>query len=59
MLGCSSRHAQRESLLRGAHDITADVELIPVQQVNQAFERLLRSDVKYRFTVDMASLRMS
>jgi uncharacterized zinc-type alcohol dehydrogenase-like protein len=40
----------------GAHDITADVETIPIQQVNDAYERMLRSDVKYRFVIDMASL---
>lgn len=37
--------------------ITADIEMIPIQQVNQAYERLLKSDVKYRFVIDMASLR--
>jgi len=41
----------------GEHDITADVEVIPIQKVNEAYERLLRSDVKYRFSIDMASLR--
>jgi uncharacterized zinc-type alcohol dehydrogenase-like protein len=41
----------------GAHGITADVERIPIQKVNEAYERLLRSDVKYRFSIDMASLR--
>jgi alcohol dehydrogenase (NADP+) len=41
----------------GAHDITADVEVIPIQKVNEAYERLLKSDVKYRFSIDMASLR--
>ena len=41
----------------GAHNITADVEVIPIQKVNEAYERLLRSDVKYRFAIDMASLR--
>jgi alcohol dehydrogenase (NADP+) len=41
----------------GAHSITADVEVIPIQQVNEAYERLLRSDVKYRFSIDMASLK--
>jgi alcohol dehydrogenase (NADP+) len=41
----------------GAHNITADVEVIPVQKVNEAYERLLKSDVKYRFSIDMASLR--
>ncbi len=41
----------------GKHDITADVEVIPIQKVNEAYERLLRSDVKYRFSIDMASLK--
>jgi uncharacterized zinc-type alcohol dehydrogenase-like protein len=40
----------------GAHNITADVEVIPIQEVNEAYERLLKSDVKYRFSIDMASL---
>jgi uncharacterized zinc-type alcohol dehydrogenase-like protein len=41
----------------GQHGITADVEMIPIQQINQAYERMLRSDVKYRFVIDMASLK--
>jgi uncharacterized zinc-type alcohol dehydrogenase-like protein len=41
----------------GEHNITADVEVIPIQKVNQAYERLLKSDVKYRFCIDMASLK--
>jgi uncharacterized zinc-type alcohol dehydrogenase-like protein len=41
----------------GTHNITADVEVIPIQKVNEAYERLLKSDVKYRFCIDMASLR--
>ncbi|NWF73929.1 MAG: NAD(P)-dependent alcohol dehydrogenase [Nitrospirae bacterium] len=41
----------------GAHNITADVEVIPIQKVNEAFDRLLKSDVKYRFSIDMASLK--
>jgi uncharacterized zinc-type alcohol dehydrogenase-like protein len=41
----------------GEHGITADVEVIPIQKINEAYERLLRSDVKYRFSIDMASLR--
>ncbi len=41
----------------GDHNITADVEVIPIQKVNEAYERLLKSDVKYRFSIDMASLR--
>ena len=41
----------------GAHNITADVEVIPIQKVNEAYERLVKSDVKYRFAIDMASLK--
>jgi uncharacterized zinc-type alcohol dehydrogenase-like protein len=41
----------------GQHNLTADVEVIPIQKVNEAYERLLKSDVKYRFSIDMASLR--
>jgi uncharacterized zinc-type alcohol dehydrogenase-like protein len=41
----------------GQHNITADVEVIPVQKINEAYERLLKSDVKYRFSIDMASLK--
>jgi uncharacterized zinc-type alcohol dehydrogenase-like protein len=40
----------------GQHEITADVEVIPIQKVNEAYDRLLKSDVKYRFSIDMASL---
>ncbi|CAI1918583.1 MULTISPECIES: NAD(P)-dependent alcohol dehydrogenase [Serratia] len=41
----------------GQHGITSDIELIPMQQINQAYERMLKSDVKYRFVVDINSLR--
>ncbi len=41
----------------GEHNITSDIELIPVQKINEAYERLLKSDVKYRFVIDMASLK--
>jgi uncharacterized zinc-type alcohol dehydrogenase-like protein len=41
----------------GKHNITADVEVIPIQKVNEAYERVLKSDVKYRFVIDMASLK--
>jgi uncharacterized zinc-type alcohol dehydrogenase-like protein len=41
----------------GAHNITSDVEVIPIQKVNEAYERLLKADVKYRFSIDMASLK--
>ena len=39
------------------HNLTSDVEVIPIQQINEAYERMLRSAVKYRFVIDMASLR--
>jgi uncharacterized zinc-type alcohol dehydrogenase-like protein len=41
----------------GKHNITSDVEVIPIQKVNDAYERLLKADVKYRFSIDMASLK--
>jgi uncharacterized zinc-type alcohol dehydrogenase-like protein len=41
----------------GKHNITADVEVIPIQKVNEAYERLAKADVKYRFSIDMASLK--
>lgn len=40
----------------GRHGITADVEVIPIQKINEAYERMLASDVRYRFVIDMASL---
>jgi uncharacterized zinc-type alcohol dehydrogenase-like protein len=39
------------------HNITSDVEVIPIQKINEAYERMLKSDVKYRFSIDMASLK--
>jgi uncharacterized zinc-type alcohol dehydrogenase-like protein len=41
----------------GTHRIVSDVEIIPMQQINEAYERLLKGDVKYRFVIDMASLK--
>src|SRR5918994_3116040 len=41
----------------GKHNITADVEVIPIQKVNEAYERMSHADVKYRFSIDMASLK--
>jgi uncharacterized zinc-type alcohol dehydrogenase-like protein len=41
----------------GKHNITSDVEVIPIQKVNEAYERLVKADVKYRFSIDMASLK--
>jgi alcohol dehydrogenase (NADP+) len=40
----------------GKHNVTSDIELIPIQKVNEAYERVLKSDVRYRFVIDMASL---
>lgn len=41
----------------GEHGITSDIEVIRIQDINQAYERMLKSDVKYRFVIDMASLK--
>jgi len=41
----------------GAHGIVSDIEVIKIQDINEAYERLLKSDVKYRFVIDMASLK--
>jgi len=41
----------------GEHNIVSEVEVIPIQKVNEAFERLLKQDVKYRFVIDMSSLK--
>lgn len=41
----------------GEHNITSDVEVIPIQKINEAYQRLVKSDVKYRFSIDMASLK--
>lgn len=41
----------------GKHNITSDVEVIKIQDINQAYSRMLKSDVKYRFVIDMKSLK--
>ena len=41
----------------GKHNITSDREMVSIQQVNEAYGRMLNSDVRYRFVIDMASLR--
>jgi uncharacterized zinc-type alcohol dehydrogenase-like protein len=41
----------------GEHNITSDIEMIRMDQINEAFDRMLKSDVKYRFVIDMASLK--
>ncbi|RZA16488.1 MAG: NAD(P)-dependent alcohol dehydrogenase [Proteobacteria bacterium] len=38
------------------HNITSDIELIPIQKINEAYDRMLKNDVKYRFVIDMNSL---
>jgi len=40
----------------GRHGITSDIEIIPIQKIEEAYERMRKSDVKYRFVIDMASL---
>ena len=40
----------------GEHNIVADIETIAIKDINQAYERVLKSDVRYRFVIDMASL---
>jgi uncharacterized zinc-type alcohol dehydrogenase-like protein len=41
----------------GKHNIVSDVEVIPMQKINDAYERMLKSDVKYRFSIDMSSIK--
>jgi alcohol dehydrogenase (NADP+) len=41
----------------GQHNIVSDIEVIPIQKVNEAYERVLKSDVRYRFVIDIASLK--
>ena len=41
----------------GKHDITSDIEIIKIQEINEAYERMLKSDVHYRFVIDMGSLK--
>jgi len=53
----SIRETQEMLDFCGEHNITADVEVIPIQKINEAYDRLAKSDVKYRFSIDMASLR--
>ncbi len=51
------RETQEMLELCGTHNITADVEVIPIQKVNEAYGRMLKADVKYRFSINMASLK--
>jgi uncharacterized zinc-type alcohol dehydrogenase-like protein len=43
----------------GKHGIVSDIEIIPIQNINEAYDRMVKSDVKYRFVIDMASLKKS
>jgi uncharacterized zinc-type alcohol dehydrogenase-like protein len=43
----------------GKHNIVCDIERVPIQKVNEAYERVLKSDVRYRFVIEMASLKSS
>jgi uncharacterized zinc-type alcohol dehydrogenase-like protein len=51
--------AQTQEMLDfcGRHEVRCDVEVIPIQRINEAYERMLRGDVRYRFVIDMASLK--
>ena len=41
----------------GKHNIVSDIEMIPISGINEAYERMLKNDVRYRFVIDMASLK--
>jgi uncharacterized zinc-type alcohol dehydrogenase-like protein len=41
----------------GKHNIVSEIEIIKIQDINEAYERMLKSDVRYRFVIDMASLK--
>ncbi|MEY2822106.1 MAG: hypothetical protein RL105_1678, partial [Verrucomicrobiota bacterium] len=41
------------------HGIVSDIELIPIQQINEAWNRMIKQDVRYRFVIDMASLKQA
>jgi uncharacterized zinc-type alcohol dehydrogenase-like protein len=51
------RETQEMLDFSASHGIAADVEMIPIQEANEAYERTMRSDVRYRFVIDMESLR--
>jgi len=41
----------------GRNGIVSEIEVIPIQKINEAYERMLKQDVKYRFVIDMSSLK--
>jgi uncharacterized zinc-type alcohol dehydrogenase-like protein len=56
---CIGGIAETQEMLNfcAEHKIVSEIELIPIQKINEAWERMLTQDVKYRFVVDMASLK--
>ena len=56
-LTCRIRETQEMLDFCAEYGVAADVEVIPIQQINEAYERMVRSDVRYRFVIDMASLK--
>ena len=57
LIGGISRDPGDARLLRPARDRGSDVETIPIQQINEAYERMIKGDVRYRFVIDIASLK--
>ena len=55
----SIRETQEMLDFCGKHDIACDIEIIPIQKVNEAYDRVVKSDVRYRFVIDMSSLKGS
>jgi uncharacterized zinc-type alcohol dehydrogenase-like protein len=51
------RETQEMLAFCAQHGIVSDIETIPIQKINEAYERMLKSDVRYRFVIDMASLK--
>jgi D-arabinose 1-dehydrogenase-like Zn-dependent alcohol dehydrogenase len=49
-------HDTSKRLCRAKHGITSDVEVINIDYINEAYERMIKGDVRYRFVIDMASL---
>ena len=56
-LTCRIRETQEMLDFCAEYGVAADVEVIPIQQINEAYERMVRSDVRYRFVIDIASLK--
>ena len=56
---CIGGIAETQEMLNfcAENKIVSDIELIPIQKINEAWERMLKQDVKYRFVIDMASLK--